>query len=301
MSGDEHALDKRQLRRSFDRAAATYDRAAVLQAEVRARLLERLEPVRLSPRRILDLGAGTGEAYRPLRARYRGAEVVGLDLSAAMLQRLRGRGGWLRRPQAVAADAEALPFADGTFELVFSNLTLQWVNDLDRALVEIARVLAPGGVLMFSTFGPDTLTELRAAWAAVDDRPHVNAFLDMHDVGDAMVRAGLADPVLDCERLTLTYDDARALMRDLKALGARNVLRRRPRGLTGRGRLARVLAAYEAHRGGDGRLPSTWEVVYGHAWGVAGPGPAGRPDRRGEVRIDAGRLRGGTGTRIGGP
>lgn len=264
-------LDKRRVRASFERAAASYDQVAVLQREVGRRLLERLDYIRCRPRRVLDVGAGTGHTTTALARRYPRAQVVALDLAPAMLQRARGRTGlltrWRGRAGFVGGDAEALPLATQSVDLIFSNLTLQWCNGPDRAFAEFRRVLKPDGLLMFSTLGPDTLRELRAAWAAVDAVPHVNVFLDMHDVGDAMMRTPFAEPVMDAERFTLTYSDVRAVMADLKALGARNANSGRPRGLTGRRALDRLAEAYEVFRT-DGRLPATFEVVYGHGWGV---------------------------------
>jgi malonyl-CoA O-methyltransferase len=258
-------IDKRRARRSFERAASNYDSVAVLQREIADRLLERLEYVRLDPERVLDLGAGTGYAVGALHRRYRRARVIALDFAHGMLLQARQRGGWWRRPLCVCADAESLPLADGAVDLIVSNATLQWCNDLARAFEECLRVLRPGGLFMFTTFGPDTLKELRAAWAAADGHSHVSPFLDMHDIGDALVRARFADPVMDAERLTLTYGHVRDLMRDLKVLGAHNATRERPRTLTGRARLAAVDRAYETYRL-DGRLPASYEVVYGHAW-----------------------------------
>jgi len=258
-------IDKTRARRAFDRAAAGYDAVAVLQREIGERLLGRLDYVRLSPRTILDLGCGTGQAIAPLMRRYPKARLIALDFAAGMLRLARRRGTWLRRPWCLCADAETLPLADGCVDLIVSNATLQWCNDLDRTFRELGRVLRPGGLLMFTSFGPDTLIELRAAWARVDGHAHVSPFADMHEVGDGLVRARFADPVMDAERLTLTYGQLRDLMRDLKVLGAGNATRARPRGLTGPRRLAAVEAAYEAFRR-EGRLPATYEVVYGHAW-----------------------------------
>jgi malonyl-CoA O-methyltransferase len=262
------ALDRALVRRSFDRASDRYDQFAVLQAEVRKVLIDRLELVRLEPEVIADIGCGTGHASRALKRRYLRARVVALDLSPAMLRAARRQQGFLRRFQRVCADAARLPFADASIDLLYCNLVLQWCDDPDAVFAEFRRVLRPHGLLTFSSFGPDTLTELRHAWSAVDEHTHVNQFLDMHDVGDALVRAGLAEPVLDVERFTLTYDDTFALMRDLKAIGAHNVTAGRPPGLTGRGRLARMIDAYEAFRR-DGKLPATYEVVFGQAWGRA--------------------------------
>ena len=176
-----------------------------------------------------------------------------------------------------------MPLADASVDVVYSNLMLQWCDDLDALFAEFRRVLKPRGLLTFSTFGPDTLKELRAAWASVDGHTHVHRFIDMHDIGDALVRAGLSEPVLDVERFTLTYEDVQALMRDLKAIGAHNAAAGRAPGLTGRGRLRAMSAAYERYRSA-GRLPASYEVVYGQAWGRA---PAVASAAPGEVRIPA--------------
>lgn len=259
-------LDKNLIRESFDRAAATYDEAAVLQREVGRRMLERLELVRLAPQTIVDVGCGTGLTTLPLLKKYRKARVFGLDIAPNMLRLARRQTPWFRKLYCLCGDAEALPLADSCCDLIFSNLTLQWCGDLDQVFREFRRVLKPGGLVLFSTLGPDTLMELRQSWQTVDGYHHVNAFLDMHDVGDALVRATLADPVMDMERITLTYRDAFGLMHDLKALGAHNVAAGRSAGLTGRGRVREMCSAYERFRRVDGLLPATYEVVYGHAW-----------------------------------
>ncbi len=257
--------DKDQARRSFGRAAASYDEAAVLQREIGSRLLERLDLMKIQPRDILDLGSGTGQCIDGLFSRYRKARVVALDIAPPMLKRARQRGRWLRRPQCICADAERLPFGDNSFDLVFSNLMLQWCVDLDAAFSELQRVLRPGGLLLFSSFGPDTLRELRESWREVDRYAHVNTFLDMHDVGDALLRTRFADPVMDVERLTVTYPDVWKLMRELKQVGAHNVTGGRPRGLTGKRHMQQLVEAYEKYRC-DGVLPASYEVVNGHAW-----------------------------------
>lgn len=260
-----YLVDKQQARRAFAQAAEHYDEAAALQREVADRLLERLELVKLSPRRILDLGCGTGRVTQGLLSRYKKAKVVALDIAFPMARQTRKHGGWFRAPSAVCADAERLPFADNSFDLLISNLMLQWCQNLDETFAEFQRVLAPGGLLLFTSFGPDTLKELRISWATVDDYTHVNAFMDMHDVGDAMLRAGLAEPVMDVERMTVTYDDVRSLMRDLKQIGAHNVTAGRCRNLMGKQKLEQVIKAYEQFRL-NGRLPASYEVVHGHAW-----------------------------------
>jgi len=258
-------VDKGQARRAFERAAARYDEVAVLQREIGRRMLERLDYVRLEPRAVLDAGCGTAELTVALAQRYPQAELVALDFAHGMVRRGRTRDGWARAPQWVCGDVEALPLASQSVDLVYSNAVLQWSTDLPGVFAEFLRVLRPGGLLMFSTFGPDTLVELRAAWAAVDGHSHVSRFVDMHDIGDLLVGTRFAEPVMDCERLTVTYAAVDDLMRDLKTLGAHNVTAGRVRGLTGRSRLDAMRAAYERFRA-DGRLPATYEVVYGHAW-----------------------------------
>lgn len=259
------AIDKAQARQSFDRAADTYDEVAELQFEIGDRMLERMDFIRLQPKRILDLGAGTGRFTAALMQRYRKAEVIALDIAPAMLAHVQQRGGWLRQPRCVCADAEALPFADDSFDFIFSNLMLQWSTDLEATLSGLRRVLAPGGLLMFTSFGPDTLMELRASWADANGYTHVNQFPDLHDVGDLLLQTKWADPVMDSERITVTYQELSRLMQDLKRLGAHNVTAGRPRGLTGRHTWQRMADAYERFRE-DGVLPASYEVVYGHAW-----------------------------------
>lgn len=291
------ALDLRAVRRAFARSAAGYDEVAVLQREVGTRMAERLDVVKLAPAAILDAGCGTGAALADLGNRYPSARRVALDLVLPMLAVARSRQGerpsafarlaasWLGggppAPWFVAGDIAALPCARAAFDLIWSNLALQWVNDLPRAFAELHRVLRVDGLLMFTTFGPDTLQELRAAFRQVDAKPHVIRFCDMHDVGDMLVHAGFADPVMHMERITLTYAEPVVMMRELKALGATNSTRSRPRGLLGRDRWTRLIAALEAMRA-DGRIPATFEVVYGHAWKTA---PKRTPDGHAIVQI----------------
>ena len=262
------------MRQAFGRAATSYDAAAVLQREIARRMMERLGYIRLAPRRVLDAGSGTGYALASLRERYPAARLFALDLAEPMLHAARAKAGaWQRwrerwRDAATAyvcGDLAALPFASDSCGLAFSNATLQWCNDPPRVFAEALRVLEVGGLLMFSTFGPDTLQELRAAFRSVDQATHVNRFLDMHELGDMLAQAGFADPVMDREVLTLTYDTARDMMRDLKAIGAHNATAGRPRGLFGARRWAAMVEALEGFRRA-GKLPATYEVVYGHAW-----------------------------------
>jgi malonyl-CoA O-methyltransferase len=266
MSGGAAAygVDTRWIRRSFDRASTSYDESAVLQREVRSLLLERLELTALTPRVVLDVGAGTGEACRALKDRYPKARVIAVDSAPGMLRAAAARRSWFRPFYALGADAARLPLADGSVDLVLSNFMLPWCEP-DAVFAEFRRVLAPRGFLTFTSLGPDTLMELRAAWAKVDSHTRVLQFTDMHDLGDALVRAGFSEPVLDVERYTLEYRNVRALARDLKAVGARNATAGRLKGLTGPRTFAAMESAYETHRR-SGRLPATYEVVFGQAW-----------------------------------
>lgn len=276
---------KRAIRAAFERAATSYDAAAFLQQEVARRLIERLEVMKLAPTSLLDAGCGTGYALPLLHARYPKAHLYGLDLAYGMLRQARDKQtvqkGWRKwlspltpqpsRLTLLCGDIEQLPFRRDSLDLVWSNLTLQWVSNLEGCLREIHRVIRPGGLFLFSTFGPDTLKELRQAFADIDGYVHVNRFIDMHDIGDMLVHAGFAQPVMEMEYLTLTYADLKSLLRELKAIGAHTVIEGRRTGLMGRGVWQRLTENYERLRR-DGRLPATFEVIYGHAW-------AGRKDR----------------------
>jgi len=274
---DSYHIDKARARASFGRAANTYDAAAILQKQVREEMLNRLDLVKLNPQTILDAGCGTGLASHALQKRFAKSQVISLDFALPMLQKTRstnpnnGLIGQVKnllggaKQNLLCADIESLPLANASVGLVWSNLAIQWCNDLDAALQEFHRVLQPESLLMFSTFGPDTLKELRVATSGHNDTTSVSRFLDMHDIGDAMVRAGFSAPVLDVERFTLTYDDVKSVMRDLKSIGAHNATDGRARGLLGRGFLQNLEANYEQFRVG-GKLPATFEVVYGHAW-----------------------------------
>ena len=283
---DSYTLDKARVRASFDRAARSYDAAAILQKEVRERMLARLDYIKVAPQTILDAGAGTGHASRALAARYSGSHVVKLDLALGMLRQSATPEPWWRRfvrqPQvAVCGDIEQLPLASGSVDMIWSSLAIQWCNDLDAAFSGMARVLGSDGLLMFSTFGPDTLKELRSATAVDPDHVHVSRFIDMHDIGDALVRNGFTAPVLDVEHFVMTYDDVLGVMRDLKAIGAHNAAQGRRRGLEGKGFLRQLTERYERFRE-NGKLPATFEVVYGHAWKSAS---TGLPDGTSQIKI----------------
>jgi malonyl-CoA O-methyltransferase len=261
-------LDRRAVARAFDRASGGYDAAAELQAHVRDELVGRLSELKVEPATVLDLGAGTGHSTRALKRKFPRALVIAADIAPGMLVQARQQSRWLRRFERVRADAYSLPFRHASVDLVFSSLMLQWCDDLDAVFAEIARVLKPGGLLLFSTFGPGTLAELREAWAAGDAASnHVNHFFDPQALGAALMHAGLAEPVLDVDRIVMKYDDAFALMRELKSIGAHNVTNGRARGLTGRRRFEAMTRAYETLRV-DGKLPATYEVIHASSWGA---------------------------------
>lgn len=258
-----YAIDSAAVERRFDRAARTFDGADFIHEMTRDGLFERLLPMTVDARTVVDLGCGTGAAIRPLARQFRKARIIGVDRSRGMLQRCRKRRLWLTRSSFVKADARQLPFADHSVDVVFANLLLPWIDDLPAFARELSRVLRKDGLLTFSTLGPDTLGALRDAWASVDDGVHVNRFVDMHDVGDALARSGLRDPVLDVDRVSVSYANAGKLLQDLTAVGARNALARRSRGLTGRRRFDSMCRQLEA----GGNLGLDVEVVYGHCWG----------------------------------
>lgn len=268
MSTDAYTLKRRDVRRSFSDAGSEYDTVAVLQKQVRESLLERLALFQLKPAVVLDLGCGTAHSSNALHQQYPEAQIIALDAAFGMLQHASKSRTWFGRRlyQRVCADAYQLPFKAASMDLVFSNLMLQWCDPPDAVFAEIRRVLKADGVFIFSTFGPDTLHELRRAWHGVDAHTHVNRFIDMHDIGDAMMRTGLAEPVLDIERFTLTYSEVMTLMRELKSIGAHNVTQGRQHGLTGKGVFKQMVANYELSRR-EGVLPATYEVVFGQAWG----------------------------------
>lgn len=283
---DSGWLDSAAARRNAGRASAGYDEFAVLQARVREQLIARLDWIAFTPAVVVDLGCGTGHAAVALAARWPDARVVAVDSAPGMLEQAARRDP-AGRCERLCADARALPLPDAGVDLVFCNLVLQWCDDLDAVFAEVARVLRPRGLFTFTTLGPDTLVELRDAWRAADAGDHVIPFTDMHDIGDGLVRAGLAEPVLDVVRYTLSYPDLRALMLDLKATGAQNAIAGRARGLTGRARLAAVEQAYERHRR-DGSLPASCEVVFGQAWGAI---ERPRQARNGEIAVPLSALR----------
>ncbi|HJU08633.1 MAG TPA: malonyl-ACP O-methyltransferase BioC [Rhodanobacteraceae bacterium] len=276
-----YRIDHRQVRRAFARAATSYEQNDALQRTVQSRLLERLDYYEGTPRCVLDVGCGTGRGAAILKRRWPDAHVIALDIALPMLQLARRHGGWMKPFARVCADAPRLPLTDRSVDVLHSSLCIQWFEDPLPLFSEFARVLKPDGFLALTTLGPDTLQELRRAWAAADGtHPHVSRFLDMHDLGDAALAAGLRDPVLDVDHLQSRYESPRDLLRELKGLGATNADTQRERGLTGKARFARMLETYEAARV-NGGVPATWEVIEMHAWGA----PEGQPRRAGEGEI----------------
>ncbi len=278
MSARAFSLDPAQVRRAFERAAAAGGDAAVLQREVERRMLERLDYIRLRPHRVLDSGCGVGHGLKLLRRRYPEADFLGVDFAPGVLGEAKREESLFERARRLVrrlvsgsgrsylcADFARMPLRAASVDMVWSNLALAWAGDPLAALREAHRVLIGGGLLMFSSYGPDTLKELRAAFGAGSAGRHVHSFVDMHDLGDMLVASGFAAPVMDMEVITLTYSEVPALLRDLKASGETCAAHDRQRGLMGRRAWGRMLASYERERK-EGRLPATIEVIYGHAW-----------------------------------
>ena len=256
----------RDLARRLALAAGAFDSFAFVHAHTRQGLLERLAPMTLRAERVLDLGTATGAAIPVLRKRFPRARVFGADLSLGMLRQQ--PRGLLSRRALVCADAARLPFAERSIDVVFANQLLSFTDGIADICREVGRVLDDRGVFAFALLGPDSFRELRAAWSGVDATAHVASFPDMHNVGDALVRAGLSNPVLDVDRLSLRYDKPAALYRDLAAVAARNSLADRARGLMSRHRLK----AFERALFGRGTLVLELELVYGHAFAGRTPG-----------------------------
>lgn len=276
-------LNLRDVRRRFDRAAVSFDSADFVHAVTRNGLFARLEPLLLDADSVLDLGSATGSAYALLRKRFGRVHIVSLDISHNMLRQGMRKRSWFSRSSYVQADASSLPFADRCFDFVFSNLLLPCIDGTDRVFEEVARILRKDGVFAFATLGPDSLLEISRAWSGVDDRAHVNRFLDMHDIGDSLVRAGLRDPVLDVDRLTVRYRDATKLFADLTSVGARNALKERNRSLVGRHRFEQMVVDLAGGAGHPG-IELDLELVYGHCWG------GGARTDPANYRIDASRI-----------
>lgn len=288
--GHLHWVDARALRRTFDRAAAAGG-GSFIAREIERRMAERLDYIKHEPRRLLEAGCGSGESLAMLRRRYPRAEIVALDAAAGRLARAgaaRTLGDRLRAlagaadVRRVRADLSAAALRPGSCDMLWSNVSLAWSPDVAATIGGWGAALAAGGLAMFSTFGPDTLRELAAAFATADDAPHVHPFTDMHDIGDMLVAAGFGEPVIDMEVITLTHASPQALVAELRAAGYASVRADRRRTLTGPARWQRMLDAYAA-TARDGRVGATFEVVYGHAWKAA---PRTTADGRAIVRFD---------------
>lgn len=259
-------LDKAAVKKSFNRAAKTYNDAAILQQEVLARLLDRLQYIRLSPRWIIDIGCGAGRGVAGLQKTYAKSSIVGLDLAHSMLQETKKQYGLFAKKRLLNADMERMPLAGNSFDLLFSCLTIQWANDLNAVFREVARIGKGGGLFMFTTFGPSTLVELRDSWLELDQRPHVHQFIDMHHIGDALMAAGFSQPVVDAEIIKLEYRDFLPILTDLKNIGASNAEKNRSKGLMTPNRLKKLEIAYRQKGFHNDRFVASYEVIYGHAW-----------------------------------
>ncbi|MBF0265408.1 MAG: malonyl-ACP O-methyltransferase BioC [Gammaproteobacteria bacterium] len=281
-------IDKNAVQSGFNRAAHSYDSAAFLQQEINERLLERLQWIKQIPGTILDLGTGTGVGCLSLKKLYPKATIVAIDLAEEMLKVARGKeknskeennSGFINKLKSlsnknsgkqninyVCADAEHLPFQSNSFDLIFSNLSIQWCENYPQLFSEFNRILSPNGFLQFSTFGIDTLKELKHSWQSVSTQEHVNDFIDLHDLGDFMLAAGLKDPIVDAEFITIEYNQVNDLIHDLKKIGAQNHLSDRPKALYGKNKFKQMLSNYEQFKSANEKYPATYEVVYGHAW-----------------------------------
>ncbi len=276
-------LNVRDVRRRFDRAAGSFDDVDFVHRVTRDSLFARLEPMTIDARTVIDLGSATGTGSRMLARRFRRARIIAVDISRNMLLRCRTKKSWFSRVSVAQANACALPFADQSVDVVLSNLLLPWIDTPAAVFDEVARVLREDGLFAFATLGPDSLLELRRAWTAADHHAHVNRFFDMHDIGDALVRTGLRDPVLDVDRLAVSYESTGSLFRDLTAMGARNCLVSRNPALVGKHRFQTMTDALRAR--GDGNLIAfELELIYGHCWGSGATVPAG------DIHIDAGNI-----------
>ena len=253
------------IKRQFEASASNYDNAAILQREVCDRLISRLDYMQIAPQRILDLGSGTGYLTRALKNKYPKADIIGLDIAFNMAQTAKSKNGWFKKIHYTNADCQHLPFKSLCFDLILSANTLQWCENIEYALQECQRILKPSGLFLFSSFGPDTLKELKLSWAAADALPHVNSFLDMHDYGDMLLHHQFDEPVMDVEYLTIEYEHPKQLLKDLKMLGANNVHPERRKTLTGKSKLLKVIETYEQFKRENNSYPATYEIVYGHA------------------------------------
>lgn len=266
-NNNSYLINQLSMVDSFNKAAQSYNQAAFIQREISHRLAERLDIFKMHPKVILDAGMGTGILTQQLIVKYPAATHYGIDIAYSMVNQAK-QGLEIKTDSLfLCADAALLPFENASVDLIVSNLVIHWCNDLLLIFKEFQRILKPEGVLLFSTLGPDTLYELRASWATVDNYSHVNTFLDMHPIGDDLLEAQFNDPVMDREYITINYSSVGEIMRDLKKIGAHNVTGGRRQGLTGKSNFKRMMRAYDEYRNQEGLFPVTYEVIYGHALG----------------------------------
>lgn len=285
-------MNKLDIARSFSLAAKTYDQHAFVQQEIGNRLLERLDYLKQKPEIILDVGAGTGRHTRDLQQKFPQSTIIGIDIAHGMAQFAKSKQSWQfwkNAPQYLCADAENLPFANSSVDLIFSNFTLQWCTNLQRAFAEFKRILKPNGLIFFSTLGPQTLHELKASFATVDSYTHVNEFIDMHDIGDHLLNLRFNDPVIDMEMITIYYKSVKSLLKDLKGTGAHNVNKQRPAGCLSKQHYLQMIQAYQTFQHANGLIPASYEVIYGHAWQQR-PSHLYSEDDEGVIRIPADKI-----------
>ena len=254
------------LARSFNKAAAHYDKHAIVQNEIGHRLIERLKVLDLSPHSVLDVGSGTGIFTQALQRFFPSSTVIGMDLSLSMIQQARKRLAHSSlTPHYACGNMQSLPFQNQCFDLIFSNFTLQWATDLPLLFKDFKRILSPKGVLLFTTLGPDTLQELRESLATFDHYEHIRPFYDMHDIGDMLMHAGYHDPVVDKECITVRYENVIHLLEDLKGVGSANLSASKNPGCLTKHWLKNLQSAYEPFRDLNHLYPATYEIIYGYA------------------------------------
>ena len=257
-------VSKKHVGHAFGKAAKTYNESAVVQSEILSRLLSKLSLLQPTSECVLDLGSGTGLAQDAIQKMYGRNAYIALDMAYPMLQWALSENNTVHLHQSICADMEMLPLKDNVVDTIFSASCLQWSNNIQATFQECFRTLNNEGILLFSTFGPGTLSELNHSFNQVDDHPHVKTFTDMHDLGDILLAVGFASPVMESEVITVEYTDPWQLFRDLKATGATNHLQDRSKGLLGKQRLNSVLEEYKKFRLTNGKYPASYEVIYGH-------------------------------------
>lgn len=285
-------MNKAEIARSFSLAAKSYDQHAFVQQEIGSRLLDRLDYLQNKPRTILDVGAGSGQLTRRLQDKFPESIVFACDIAEDMMHYAKRKQPWQfwkNHPQYFCADAECLPLQKGSIDLIFSNFALQWCNDLAQVFAEFKRILSPNGMIFFSTLGPQTLIELRKSFATVDNKTHINEFIDMHDIGDFLLNTPFADPVIDMELVIIEYQNVRRLLEDLKGTGAHHINAERPAGCFPKQHYLRMIAAYEHFKQANGNFPASYEVIYGHAWQQA-PRYLYSEDAEGVIKIPANKI-----------